>query len=311
MGILGELRLRPCPVCGRGSEAATPFLDGSVDPARVDRFSFASRKVPEYMSFRLVRCQNCETVYAAEAPSAEALAGAYRDADYDSAAEAILAARTYATALAPHLRDADRQGTALEIGTGTGVFLRELRTLGFQDPIGIEPSRAAMAAAEADVRDLIREGVFQEADFAPGSLGLIGCFQTLEHVPDPRALTEAAFRLLAPGGMLAFVTHDYTSPVNRMLGRRSPIIDIEHMQIFNPRSVRYLVGGAGFEQVEVKPIRNHYPLRYWLRLAPLPKRIKGLAGAVLARLSLAEAEIGINVGNILTIGRKPGGASQP
>src|SRR6185295_10645668 len=27
--------------------------------------------------------------------------------------------------------------------------------------------------------------------------------------------------------------------VNRMLGRRSPIIDIEHMQLFSKRSIRY------------------------------------------------------------------------
>lgn len=281
-----------------------------MDPARVDRFSFASRKAPEYMSYRLVRCRDCETVYAAEAPSPEALEGAYREADYDSAAEAVLAAKTYARSLAPHLRDADRQGTALEIGTGTGVFLRELRILGFRDLIGIEPSRAAMSAADEDVRGLIREGVFQDADFAPGSLALICCFQTLEHVPDPRALTEAAFRLLAPGGLLAFVTHDYTSPVNRLLGRRSPIIDIEHMQIFNPRSLRYLVGKAGFEAVAVDAIRNRYPLRYWLRLAPLPTGIKRLAEAAFARLALGEVEVGINVGNLLTIGRRPHGVQR-
>jgi len=79
---------RSCPVCGAGPVHATLFLEDSIDPSRLSGFSFASRKVPEFMSHRLVRCGACDLVYADNPPDAEVLANAYHEAAYDSAEEA-------------------------------------------------------------------------------------------------------------------------------------------------------------------------------------------------------------------------------
>ncbi len=303
--ILDRLQGRDCPVCGTPERGARPFLSASIDPARIGALSYASRKVPEFMRFRLVCCGTCETVYAAEAPGAEALARAYRDAGYDSAEEARYAARTYAESLAPRLGPERHGGTALEIGAGSGAFLQELLDLGFAEVIGVEPSHDAVAAAPAALRPHLRIGVFDPTQHAPGSLSLICCFQTLEHVPDPCGLTRAAYDLLRPGGRIAFVTHDYRAPINRLLGRRSPIIDIEHMQLFCPASLRRLLGGAGFGEVAIGSIRNRYPLRYWLRLLPLPGPLKPATLAVAQALGLGQRSVGLNVGNLLSVARKP------
>jgi SAM-dependent methyltransferase len=282
------------------------FLEASFDPARLTAASFASRKVPEFMSYRLLRCGDCETVYAVAAPPAGALAHAYADANYDSGEEATLAADTYAAALAPIIAGLPARGRALEIGTGTGVLLERLLRAGFAEVVGIEPSHAAIAAAPASVRGLIREGVFVEADFAPASFDLICCFQTLEHVPDPRALAQSCARLLRPDGALALVTHDYAAPFNRLLGRRSPIIDIEHLQLFCRASLDRLLGDAGLPRQTMQTLVNRYPLRYWLRLTPLPAGFKRALARLLGLARLDRVRVGINVGNLLAVGRKPG-----
>ncbi|TXM95722.1 class I SAM-dependent methyltransferase, partial [Methylobacterium sp. WL122] len=157
----------------------------------------------------------------------------------------------------------------------------------------------------ADLRDRIRVGVFDPADHAPESLSFIGCFMTLEHVRDPLALTRAAFSLLRPGGVLAFVTHDHRAPINRLLGRRSPIIDIEHMQLFCHASLHKLLARTGFSEVAITAIRNAYPLRYWLRLLPLPGAMKTAAIAGADATGLGRLRVGLNVGNLLTVARKP------
>jgi SAM-dependent methyltransferase len=233
------------------------------------------------------------------------LAHAYAAADYDSSGEASLAADTYVQALAPAIASLPRRGRVLEIGTGTGALLQRLLHAGFTDAVGIEPSRAAIDAAPPAMRGMIREGVFDEAGFDPESFDLICCFQTLEHVPEPLALARSCARLLRPGGALALVTHDYAAPLNRLLGRRSPIIDIEHLQLFCRPSLDCLLDSAGLQRHDLRALVNRYPLRYWLRLMPLPAGLKRRVAALLALLRLDGVLIGLNVGNLLAIGRKP------
>ncbi len=302
MSVLDRLEARDCPVCGAGADAAVLYLKANLDSARLTGASFSSRKAPEFMSYRLLRCADCATVYAAAAPSAALLGRAYSDADYDSSEEALLAAGTYAAALASTIAALPRRDRVLEIGTGA-LLERLLRD--FKEAVGIEPSRAAIAAAQPAVRAFIREGLFVETDFAPASFDLICCFQTLEHVSDPRALAKSCARLLRPGGALAFVTHDYTAPLNRLLGRRSPIVDIEHLQLFCRPSLERLLRDAGLPVTTISTIVNRYPLRYWLRLTPLPAAMGQAIGGLLRFTGLDRALIGLNVGNILAIGHKP------
>ncbi len=84
------------------------------------------------------------------------------------------------------------------------------------------------------------------------------------------------------------VTHDYRGRVNRAMGRRSPIIDIEHMQLFSHRSISYLLEDIGFERVSATGFKNKYAFRYWWRLAPVPKLVKN----GVARAAAAVARIG-------------------
>ena len=297
---------RPCPVCHAGAERARLFLEENIDPSQLSAFSFSSRKAPEYMSHRLVRCTVCDLVYADQPPAAEELARAYHQAEYDSSEEADDAAAAYIRAAKSALARLPRHASALEIGTGTGIFLDCLKQEGFETLVGVEPSSAAIQAAPEHRRAWIREGVFEEGDFAPESFDLVCCFMTLEHVRDPQVIAQAALRLLRPGGAFIAVTHDYRSPVNRLLGKRSPIIDIEHMQLFSAASVRRLFEGAGYEAVSVKAFVNRYRLGYWLRLAPLPAPLKSVIARLLEATGLTRAKLGVNVGNLFTAGFKHG-----
>lgn len=295
---------RHCPVCHTGSEKAKLFIEENIDTARLSGFSFASRKEPEYMCYRLVQCPGCDLVYADQPPGDDELARAYHVASYDSSEEASEAAASYSCAILPALRALARRQSALEIGAGTGIFLECLSREGFTELVGVEPSSAAIAAAPEYRQAWIREGMFEEKDFAPESFDLICCFMTMEHVRDPLLIARAAFRLLRPGGAFVTVTHDYRSPVNRLLGKRSPIVDIEHLQLFSKRSVRQLFENAGYAGVTVNAFANTYSLRYWMRLAPLPGGIKAAAYSLAAALGMDSVKLKINVGNLITIGFK-------
>lgn len=292
----------PCPVCNTTADHATLFLEENIDKSRLSGFSFASRKVPEYMCHRLVRCPTCDLVYAPHPPGQDELANAYHKAEYDSAEEASDAAEAYMRAIQPILARLPQRQCALEIGTGTGIFLERLASAGFSDLVGVEPSSAAIMAAPASRQGWIREGIFHGEDFPPASFDLICCFMTMEHVSGPGEIVRSALRLLRPGGAFVTVTHDYRSMVNRLLGSRSPIVDIEHLQLFSARSIRELFVRSGYANIEVKTFTNRYSIRYWARLAPVPAFLKRAMLSALSGLGANGLKLSFNVGNTIAAG---------
>jgi SAM-dependent methyltransferase len=278
--LLETLTARACPVCGSTDDSQERFSE-RIDPARLGALSYSSRKEPEYMRLRLVICPSCELLYAPRIPDRERLARAYEATGYEGAEEAGYAAASYAEAIRRRLRDFPEARSALEIGTGNGALLKHLRALGFAQAIGIEPSIEAVRAAEPEVAPLIRVESFDPARLPIAEFSLVIANQTLEHVAEPLSLLGAARALLRPGGALMIVSHDYRHPLMRLLGARSPIIDIEHLQLFSRRSLRRALEQAGFTAIDVGPFANRYPLHYWLRLAPLPRILKRVLHASL------------------------------
>jgi len=294
-----ELFPRTCPLCG--SADAREVAPANFDPSHFDSFAFASRKRPEYMHLRLVECAACDMLYSSPAPSREALETAYHAASFDASAESRYAAITYGTFLPRIARRLPSRDGALDIGTGDGAFLSELLKAGFQGVAGVEPSAAPIAAADPAVRGLIRHSPFRPADYAAQQFRLVTCFQTMEHVFDPLQLCRDAHRITKEGGAFFIVCHNRRALLARLLGRRSPIYDVEHLQLFSPRSVRVLLERAGFRQVEVRPVVNRYPTGYWAKLLPAPERIKDSLLGLLDKTGLGALTLAAPVGNLAAI----------
>jgi SAM-dependent methyltransferase len=269
----------------------------------LDEFAFASRKQPEYMHHRMVTCPTCDLLYASPAPPRERFGEAYEQSAFDSSEEAHFAARTYGQRLAYITsRIPDLEG-ALDIGTGDGAFLEQLLGAGFRGVVGVEPSTTAIRAARDDVRRCIRPGCFDPRDFPPASFSLVTCFQTLEHVWDPTELVRGMHGLLKPGGALYLVAHDRRSLSAWVLGLKSPIFDLEHLQLLSSRSLRELLGRCGFCDWSIQTIWNRYPLRYWLKLLPLgPAAKPGIA--LVSRYGLGRVALPLPAGNLAAVAFK-------
>jgi SAM-dependent methyltransferase len=295
---------RSCPVCNTPSKNAKLFQKENIDENKISSFSYASRKEPEFMCHRLVRCKLCDLVYVSNPPEEKHLANAYHVSEYDSSEEADDAAIAYIKTIQPILENLKVKKKVLEIGSGTGVFLELLKDRGFEDLIGIEPSSAAIQAAPIHRRVWLRKEIFKEQNFDPASFDLICCFMTMEHVYDPLIIARAAQRLLKPNGAFVTVTHDYSSLINRILGKKSPIIDIEHMQLFSKKSICELLKRSDFNNISSKPFINRYSFNYWLRLTPLPSAVKKQLKWLSSLIGMDKIKIGLNVGNRITAGYK-------
>lgn len=291
---------RNCPLCKTSSRIL--FADARIDTTRLDQFAYASRKRPEYMHLRLLLCEDCDLIYASPVPDLPDLQSAYQTAAFDSQLESLYAARTYSSVVQRFLNLLPDRVGSLDIGAGDGAFCSELLSLGFTDVTGLEPSSAPIAAATPAIRKCLRQDMFKPGMFSLQRFSLITCFQTIEHVSEPAELCREAVRLLKPGGALCLVAHNRRAISCKLLGRKSPIFDVEHLQLFSPASLQSLLEKSGLRSVMVRPLYNCYPIAYWTRLFPFPAAVKDAFLWTLKTSRLGRVPISFPAGNLVAWG---------
>ena len=141
---------RVCPICKTYNKHKV-FLKENIKNNEINKFSFSSRKIPEFMNFELVKCKNCSLIFANKVPNFKEIKKLYNETSYVSKQDALDASKTYFKYLKKYLKTKERNN-ALEIGTGNGIFLFFLKKLGFTNVVGIEPSKEAILLANNKVK---------------------------------------------------------------------------------------------------------------------------------------------------------------
>jgi SAM-dependent methyltransferase len=287
---------RLCPACGGiGKEK----FSANIEEEKISPFSYSSRKRPELMHYALMECQTCRTLFVEKVPDLDELIENYVVASFDSRIESEYAAKTYGKYL--NRLDLIRNRRILDIGCGDGTFLKKATSLGAESVLGVEPSNGALESA-GEVGNLIRTIPVEQCDYQ-FEFDLVTCFQTLEHLVDPKIVLSKMCSAAISGGYVAVVCHNRLSLVNRLMGRRSPIFDIEHLQMFSVEGLEKIFQSTNLEIVVSKQILNSYPLGYWLRLFPMPKIMKDFFESRRDSF-LMRIPVSLFVGNRLVIAQK-------
>ncbi|MFC6380045.1 bifunctional 2-polyprenyl-6-hydroxyphenol methylase/3-demethylubiquinol 3-O-methyltransferase UbiG [Psychrobacter glacincola] len=167
----------------------------------------------------------------------------------------------------------------LDVGCGGGILSESIARRG-ADVTGIDLGTENLKAASlhAEQSDLSATLRYQHipietlAATHAGQFDVITCMEMLEHVPDPSAIVQACYQLLAPGGvcvlstinrnpksyLFAIVGAEY---VLRLLDRGTH----DYAKFITPAELDKMTIDVGFERQDI--IGLHYnPLtkRYWL-----------------------------------------------
>jgi SAM-dependent methyltransferase len=301
--------LRPtcCAICGTDGDAVELY------PARLSRdaFSaevFSARRLPDGVHYRLVKCNSCGLVRSDPAADPERIAQIYRESSFDYLEEVESLRATYGRYLRALGRYGAGRGSLLEIGCGNGFFLEEALRQGYVEVLGVEPSAKAVALADPAIRPRIRVGVLRPGLFAAETFDVICLFQVLDHLPNPAAVLETCLQILKPNGLVLCLNHNVEAVSARLLGERSPIVDVEHTYLFGPQTLRRLFESRGFQVECVETVWNRYSLSYLVRLLPLPTFLKKSLVALLGGPS-GRLTISMPLGNAYVIARRGRGRS--
>jgi SAM-dependent methyltransferase len=122
-----------------------------------------------------------------------------------------------------------RSSPILDLGCGTGAWLKRLYDAGYRDLWGVDRDSEAFGAGEiahfipADLD--ANDGLLQLREL---NFGLVTIIEVIEHVANPQILVERALRTLAPGGWLLITSpniYSLRARVRFLIGRGVPFFE--------------------------------------------------------------------------------------
>jgi SAM-dependent methyltransferase len=230
---------------------------------------FSARRVTEHFHYKMVKCSRTGLVFSREILPDSVLKKLYADSKVTFSKYTDIIRKDYWKAL-EKFSEIMKKDSVLEIGCSTGFFLEELQKQGFKEVYGCEPSTEARDLASSSVKTNIHTGFFTDEVYKNNTFDLICCFQTLDHLSNPLDILNICYNKLKPGGLIYIILHNVDSLQAKIFGEKSPIIDVEHIYLFNPATISKAVEKAGFKTVKTFPVKNSYPMEYWISHAPLP-----------------------------------------
>lgn len=169
-------------------------------------------------------------------------------------------AKLYLDAIAPFVRVDNPK--LLEVGCGSGDFLIEAQSRGFEVE-GLEYSEHAANTANTRLgRPAVRVGSPETEGLPAGEYDVIGAFDVIEHLRNPRQSLSYLHAALKSNGLLVIATPSLDSWSRRVLGRHWMEYKTEHLTYFSRRSLTRLFQATGFDKVQFFPNYKMLSLDY-------------------------------------------------
>jgi SAM-dependent methyltransferase len=213
-----------------------------------------------HRQFPVEKCRRCGFTITGNAPEPDVIGSYYESPDYIShtGGEKSISDILYGLARTFMLGTKARKvrrftklrtGSILDIGAGTGHFVKRLRSLGWQAE-GVEVSDTARDyAINKNGVELL--GSLSEGNFSPGRFDAVTLWHVLEHIHDTDELLMSISKHIKPGGTLLLALPNSLSADARFYREHWAAYDVpRHLWHFDSKSINSLVNRHDFAFVD-------------------------------------------------------------
>lgn len=289
------LREVECPICGSSAPMKVRY-PANFTPGDM---RFTARKTPTRARFRIVQCRGCGLVFSSPVPEIDVISDLYRQGGYISEPQLENMIGDYLAECARFMHLCDRE-RLLEIGCSSGIFLeRAKQRFGFGSVHGVEPCAKSLEAMPVSVRDNVIADILRPGQFAPESFDCIVFFQVFDHVPDPNGFLQLVRHYLKKDGVAIALHHNIRAPMPAILGPLASTYDIQHMFLWDKRTMPKILEKNGLRVHEIRDSANRYQLDHVVRMLPLPAWLKQPTHTLLKALRLSELSVRVSVENMV------------
>jgi len=291
-----------CPICETRKYSKTVYFEKL--PQDLKNANFAGRKDPDGYHYEMLRCSNCSLLYASEIYDEEYSNQLYDESTFDYSNELKGLAKSYSKILRQGLSELKNdKDNFLEIGCGNGFMLSEALKMGFKSVKGIEPSREAISFADETIKNKIYHGIFDTNQIKENLYDVVFIAMIIEHVVDANYFLNNIFKTLKPGGIIICICHNEKHFLSKILKSKHPIINDEHVAVFNKKALKLIFNKNKYEDIKIKNLKNFYSINYWIKMLPSPAFIKNIIKKIFF-LSFKKKIIGFKAGNLYLVAKK-------
>jgi len=207
-------------------------------------------------TFQLVRCHGCGVIRQYPRPTWKSLQFYYPDEDYVAyKAWVNEPGSRLSRALRRHgvrkwLRSIERQqqgGRMLDIGCGTGAFLREAKDSGGWQLEGLEPNQFAAEFVRKNLDIPVHNVTFPDVTLPLNCYDVITMWNVLEHLQMPSDSIRYVAQLLKPGGWFVFSIPNVDSIDARLAKKYWVGWDLpRHLYLLSVKNVTQILEENGF-----------------------------------------------------------------
>jgi len=238
-----------CPVCG-SSELTTVFsvIDYTV-----------SKK-----SFQINECSSCSVRFTQDVPGEDSIGSYYKSEEYISHSNTskglinwlyqLVRKRTLKQkkGLIQNMTGL-RNGNLLDIGSGTGAFVNEMKTAGWQIN-GLEPDADARNNCKQEYGILL-DDISSFYELPDSSYDAITMWHVLEHVHNLHGYIAKLKSLLKQNGKLFIAVPNYTAKDAVIYKEYWAAYDVpRHLYHFSPKAIQVLMEKHGLKIHNQKPM---------------------------------------------------------
>jgi 2-polyprenyl-3-methyl-5-hydroxy-6-metoxy-1,4-benzoquinol methylase len=218
----------------------------------------------EKMRFNYHQCNDCETIFMNPRADENTLGDFYKQSkNYDFwnqyifpttdkiRKEKIFKPRAQKTITFCEKYDIKSGGVLVEIGAAFGTYCEAIQELNFfKEIIAVEPT-PGLAKTCRDKGFNTLEETIENLTFPEGSADVIANFEVLEHLGNPIKFIELCAKYLKSGGLFICTCPNGLGLGTLVLKEKAKVVDHEHVNYFNPKSLSLLLERCGLETLEV------------------------------------------------------------
>lgn len=238
-----------CPVCGSGN---------IKNVFAVKDFTVSEKE------FVIAECKDCSLRFTQDVPDAESIGEYYKSENYISHTDTSkgLVNSLYKKVRSRTLKQkrklvesitGKKTGRILDVGSGTGAFVSEMKTGGWE-VTGLEPDSDAIKIAK-ELYGIELQGTNKLFDLPSESYDAITLWHVLEHVHQLQEYIAQLKKILTDDGRLVIAVPNYTCYEEKNYKQYWAAYDVpRHLYHFSPAAIETLINKHGLRIINHKPM---------------------------------------------------------